>query len=133
MVSLGATFRAVGPFTWFARLATTTCRILDDLLQGVTVDSVRRVLEKPLRMVAATGLLALGGLGLMAMDPHGARRLRRLESEIRAGDEHNRQLREENARLGREIRSLETDARAVERAAREELGLIKQGEVVFAF
>lgn len=41
------------------------------------------------------------------------------------------QLRAENARLAAEIRALRTDPRAVERIAREELGLARPGETVF--
>jgi cell division protein FtsB len=40
-------------------------------------------------------------------------------------------LREENLRLYAEIRELRTDPRAVERLAREELGLARPGETVF--
>jgi cell division protein FtsB len=41
------------------------------------------------------------------------------------------QLRAENARLAAEIHALRTDPRAVERIAREELGLARPGETVF--
>jgi cell division protein FtsB len=40
-------------------------------------------------------------------------------------------LRDENQRLYSEIRELRTDPRAVERLAREELGLARPGETVF--
>lgn len=41
------------------------------------------------------------------------------------------ELRAENARLVEEIRALRSDPRAIERIAREELGLAAPGEVVF--
>lgn len=41
------------------------------------------------------------------------------------------QLRAENTRLTEEIRALKTDPRAVERLAREQLGLARPGETVF--
>jgi cell division protein FtsB len=41
------------------------------------------------------------------------------------------ELRAENARLATEIRALKTDPRAIERVAREELGLARPGETVF--
>ena len=41
------------------------------------------------------------------------------------------ELREENLRLGAEIHSLRGDPRAIERIAREELGLARPGETVF--
>ncbi len=40
-------------------------------------------------------------------------------------------LREENHRLREDIRALREDPRAVERVAREELGLSREGEIVF--
>lgn len=40
-------------------------------------------------------------------------------------------LRAENLRLAEEIQALRTDPRAIERLAREELGLIGPGETVF--
>ena len=40
-------------------------------------------------------------------------------------------LREENLKLYAQIRELRTDPRAVERLAREELGLARPGETVF--
>jgi len=41
------------------------------------------------------------------------------------------ELRSDNGRLAREITALRTDARMVERVAREELGLAASGETVF--
>ena len=40
-------------------------------------------------------------------------------------------LREENNRLRAEIKALREDPRAVEKLAREDLGLSKEGEIVF--
>jgi cell division protein FtsB len=40
-------------------------------------------------------------------------------------------LESENVRLAGEIRALKTDPRAIERIAREELGLARPGETVF--
>jgi len=41
------------------------------------------------------------------------------------------ELRHENARLAGEIRALRSEPRAIERVAREQLGLLKPGETVF--
>jgi cell division protein FtsB len=40
-------------------------------------------------------------------------------------------IRAENVRLAAEIRALRTDPRAIERIAREQLGLARPGETVF--
>lgn len=49
---------------------------------------------------------------------------RRLQAEIEA-------LKQENERLGGEIRSLRTDPRAIEREAREQLRYARPGEVIY--
>lgn len=59
-----------------------------------------------------------GVLGLL----EARRELRQIEEEIAA-------LRAENQRLIEEIRSLKSDPRAIEKLAREELGLLKPNEV----
>jgi cell division protein FtsB len=41
------------------------------------------------------------------------------------------ELRSENGRLAADIAALRTDPRAIERLAREELGLVRPGETVF--
>ncbi len=42
-------------------------------------------------------------------------------------------LKEENRRLREEIHTLKTDPGAIERVAREDLGMIKHGEVLYRF
>ena len=55
-------------------------------------------------------------------------RARRQHREIAAGLEQKRQ---ENARLRDEIRRLRDDPKQIESVAREELGLMREGEVLF--
>lgn len=45
----------------------------------------------------------------------------------------NEALREENERLGRRIKTLKTDADAIEQIARDRLGLAKEGELIYEF
>lgn len=85
------------------------------------------------QLLLGAAALALVLAGLSAADAHGLRRQHKLAQEIRLRADKNHQLAEENARLKREIHALDGDPRAVERAAREELGLVKDGEVVFTF
>jgi cell division protein FtsB len=82
----------------------------------------------------ATLLLAAGLLGLLALsaaDPEGLRKHRRLEDQARRVAEENRSLVRENARLLREVRALHGDPAALERAAREDLGFVRPGEIIF--
>jgi cell division protein FtsB len=65
-----------------------------------------------------------------ALQPQGFRRHARLKAQAESLAQRNQQLREENARLGREVEGLRDDPAAIERAAREELGFVKPGEIV---
>jgi cell division protein FtsB len=86
--------------------------------------------------------LVLGALGaslcLSAMSLAGAKGLRRLErlrADIERQEQKNRELREENARLARTVRELSPPLQdwALEKAAREQLGFVRQDEVLFKF
>ncbi|HLM44922.1 MAG TPA: septum formation initiator family protein [Myxococcaceae bacterium] len=66
-----------------------------------------------------------------AADAKGFRRYLRLRQDVEAIQERNRALSEQNEALLREINALRNDPVALERAAREELGYVKPGELVF--
>jgi cell division protein FtsB len=74
-------------------------------------------------ILAASALNALfGDRGLLV--------LLKVRQEIEALDQEIAMLRAENQMILEEIRSLKTSPLAVERLARENLGLVKPGEVV---
>lgn len=82
----------------------------------------------------ATLLVLAGLLGLLAasaLDRDGLRRHRRLEAQVEKVAAENREVEVEVARLRRQIRALQGDPAALERAAREELGYVRTGELVF--
>ena len=66
-----------------------------------------------------------------AADAKGFRRYLSLRQDVDSIHERNRALTEQNEQLMREINALRNDPAALERAAREELGFIKPGELVF--
>lgn len=79
-------------------------------------------------------VLAVAALAaLSAWDPDGLRKHLRLAGEAKRLTAENKDLAQENARLRREVRALDGDPTALERAAREELGYVKPGEIVFKF
>ncbi len=78
---------------------------------------------------AVLGALVLATLS--ALDARGFRRAARLRSQVEALRRANRQLGDDNAALTREINAQRVDARATERAVREELGYVRPGELVF--
>lgn len=61
----------------------------------------------------------------------GLQRFLSLQGELSALQRQNQQLRQENRRLYGELERLRSDDGAVERVAREELGLVRPGELVF--
>lgn len=67
-----------------------------------------------------------------AMAEGGFRRYVRLSNDVRALKDRNQRLSDDNTRLRQEVDALRSDPRALERAAREELGLVKPGEIVFS-
>lgn len=66
-----------------------------------------------------------------AVDAKGFRRYLRLRQDVEALEERNQLLSEQNEALLREINALRDDPAALERAAREELGYVRPGEIVF--
>jgi cell division protein FtsB len=66
-----------------------------------------------------------------AVDAKGFRRYLRLRQGLETFEARNHALSEQNDALLREINALRNDPAALERAAREELGYIKPGELVF--
>lgn len=79
---------------------------------------------------AAAGVSLVLAVGSLAGEG-GFRRYARLRRDVQSLEDRNLRLRGDNARLRQEIARLRTEPLAVERAAREQLGLVKAGEVVF--
>lgn len=79
--------------------------------------------------------VAFGLLGLLLIHDifgsHGFLAMRRAQREVEAERQRITALEEENKRLGEEVHSLKTDPAAIERIAREEMGLARPGEKVF--
>lgn len=75
--------------------------------------------------------LVLALLALSLADPGGLRKAIRNEAEVARLERENAALEQRVAQLRREVKALQGDPAAVERAAREELGYVKPGEVVY--
>ena len=58
---------------------------------------------------------------------------KRLERQVEEQQAVNRELRERNAVLEREVLELQTGNRGVEQRAREQLGLVREGETFYQF
>jgi cell division protein FtsB len=77
--------------------------------------------------------LALVSVPILVFEPEGLPRLRALQKELDGVDEENAELKREVAKLRVEVRELRDDPAAVERIARDQLGLVRRSEVVFQF
>jgi cell division protein FtsB len=78
-------------------------------------------------------LVALIGAPIMIFSRDGMPRLEAVERELGTVDRENAALRREIDVLRARVALLRDDPAAVERLARDELGLIRQSEVVFQF
>lgn len=79
------------------------------------------------------GLLGLFVLALMVHDvfgTHGFLAMRRTRNEIEKVQNEIDRLNKENRQLADEVKALKTDPRYIEKIAREDLGLAKDGEVI---
>jgi cell division protein FtsB len=78
-------------------------------------------------------LLAFAALaaGHLLLDPGGLSKTLRLREDCESLERENGRLEAGNERLRREVKALADDPAELERAAREELGLVRPGEVVF--
>lgn len=78
-------------------------------------------------------VLAIVSVPIMVLEPQGLPRFRSLESELREIHRDNDGLAHEVRRLDAEVRQLRSDPEAMERIARDELGMVREGELVFQF
>lgn len=88
-----------------------------------------------LERVLPIGILALALIGapIMIFSPEGLPRLRAVEKELADVEEDNAALRREIDALRGKVARLRDDPAAIERIARDNLGLVRQTEVVFQF
>ena len=78
-------------------------------------------------------VMAIVAVPLRILDERGLPRYRVLKSELREVEGRNERLRREVRALQRDVDALRTDPRAIEQVARDELGMIRDDEIVFQF
>ncbi len=79
------------------------------------------------------GLLGLFLLALLVHDvfgAHGFLAMRRTRAEIEKVQKDIDRINKENIQLAEEVKALKSDPRTIEKIAREDLGLAKDGEVI---
>ena len=85
------------------------------------------------RIILITILTFTLATAWILFSPHGALRYYSLTKKIKAANDENQELREENIQLRQEIEKLTNDSDYLEEVARKELGLVKKNEIVFSF
>ncbi|MFZ1863004.1 MAG: septum formation initiator family protein [Polyangiales bacterium] len=78
-------------------------------------------------------VMAIMTVPTLVLDEQGLPRYRHLRSELEELRASNEELTHEIAALKREIDALRTDPSYVERIARDELGMVREEELVFQF
>jgi cell division protein FtsB/cell division protein DivIC len=87
--------------------------------------------KKRLLLLILISLLILGILSFLG--EKGIFNLLRLRKEVVRIREKNLQLEEENQKLKEEVKRLHNDKRYIEEIARKELGMVKEGEIIYRF
>ncbi len=78
-------------------------------------------------------VMAIVAVPLRILDPQGLPRYRALSEELVQIEGENERLEHEVRDLGRDVDALRSDPAAVERIARDELGMVREGELIFQF
>jgi cell division protein FtsB len=81
------------------------------------------------RTILGAALLLLGIHDILG--PHGFLAMRRTQQEMDRLRSDVQRLNRENTEMTDEAKSLKTDPQAIERIAREEMGLARPGELIF--
>ena len=71
--------------------------------------------------------------GLTFFGEKGIFHLLRLQKELARVKEMNIKIEEENRKLKEEVRRLQYEKRYIEEIARKELGMVKEGEIIYQF
>ena len=87
--------------------------------------------KKRLLLLILISFLIFGSLTFFG--EKGILHLFRLRKELIRIEEKNLKLEGENQRLKEEVRRLKSDKRYIEEIARKELGMVKQGEIIYQF
>ena len=86
-----------------------------------------------LRRYATYGLvlICLALFGHEIFGPHGFLALRREKQEIENLRQQITQLKRANEQLDKRIKALQSDPKAIERVAREQMRLVRPGEIIY--
>jgi cell division protein FtsB len=98
-------------------------------LPKISPSEVAAYLRRNVRQILVLALFAL--LVHDIFGAHGFIAMRRSQKEIDQIREQIGKLNDENKSLADQVNSLKTDPKAIERIAREEMGLARPGEIIY--
>ena len=98
-------------------------------IREISPGEIGAYLRKNARQILGLALFAL--LVHDVFGPHGFIAMRRTQKEIEQIREQIGKVNDENKALADQVNSLKTDPKAIERIAREEMGLARPGEMIF--
>ena len=90
-----------------------------------------KIRKKPLLLLMLAFVLILGVL--VFFGERGILRRLHLQRELARIKAANAKVEEENRKLKEEVRRLQTEKKYIEEIARKELGMVKEGEIVYQF
>ena len=96
---------------------------------NISLSDVDAYVRKNARQILILALFAL--LVHDIFGAHGFIAMRRTQKEIDQVREQIGKLNNENKSLSSQVNSLKTDPKAIERIAREEMGLARPGEIIY--
>jgi cell division protein FtsB len=96
---------------------------------------VHQILSTPWLAVVVilSGVFLLGMMALTIWGDRGLLAMWRMQQDLQRMAREIEVLEQENNRLGREVQRLQTDLGYIEKIAREELGMVRPGEIVLEF
>ena len=96
-------------------------------------DRTKRTVGRKRLLFAAGILLALYLLTSLILGEMGLVKYYRMKAQYNTLTEEIATLKQDNARLMRDVHALKSDPACIERIARDELGLARQGEIVYYY
>jgi cell division protein FtsB len=93
--------------------------------------SLQNAVQRALPIAILT--LALVGVPTLIFEPQGLPRMRALQQELSQVNAENIELRRDVGKLRVEVQRLRDDPAAIERIARDQLGLVRKRDIVFQF
>lgn len=96
-------------------------------------DQSARIARRNKLLIAAGAVVALYLLASLILGEMGVVKYYRMKAQYHALSSDIEQLKQDNAKLLKDVRALRTDPACIERMARDKLGLARPGEIVYYY